>query len=63
MAKLSAKVIAAAGSDERVELAEEPVHPERTWVSSYDINPFDVADTEKTGLLAEWSARLLAAKG
>lgn len=69
MAKLSAKVIAAAaegapgGNRGRVELAEEPAHPDRTWVSSYDINPFDVADTEKSGLLAEWSARLLAADG
>ncbi|MCF3177845.1 TldD/PmbA family protein [Streptomyces sioyaensis] len=63
MAKLSAKVIRAAGSDERVELAAEPVHPDRTWISSYDINPFDVPDAEKTGLLADWSARLLAAEG
>lgn len=63
MAKLSAKVIRAAGSDERVELAAEPAHPDRTWVSSYEINPFDVPDTDKTGLLAEWSARLLAAEG
>lgn len=63
MAKLSAKVIAAAGSDERVELADEPVHEERTWVSSYEINPFDVPDADKSELLAEWSARLLAADG
>ncbi|MEU6332550.1 TldD/PmbA family protein [Streptomyces sp. NPDC047049] len=63
MAKLSAKVIQAAGSDERVELADEPAHPDRTWVSSYEINPFDVPDAEKSGLLAEWSARLLGAAG
>ena len=63
MAKLSAKVIAAAGSEERVELADEPVHADRTWVSSYEVNPFDVPDAEKTALLAEWSSRLLAAKG
>jgi len=63
MAKLSAKVIEAAGSDERVELADEPVHGERTWVSSYEINPFDVPDAEKTGLLTQWSERLLAADG
>ncbi|MCX5450572.1 TldD/PmbA family protein [Streptomyces nigrescens] len=63
MAKLSAKVIKAAGSDERVELAPEPAHPDRTWVSSYEINPFDVPDADKTGLLAEWSTRLLAAEG
>jgi TldD protein len=63
MAKLSAKVIAAAGSDERVELAAEPVHADRTWVSSYQIDPFTVPDAEKAALLAEWSARLLAAPG
>ncbi|MCQ8771422.1 TldD/PmbA family protein [Streptomyces telluris] len=63
MARLSAKVIAAAGSDERVELADEPVHADRTWVSSYEVNPFDVPDAEKGELLADWSARLLAADG
>ncbi|WAX80750.1 TldD/PmbA family protein [Streptomyces sp. KMM 9044] len=63
MAKLSARVIRAAGSKERVELADEPVHAERTWVSSYDLDPFEVPDAEKAGLLAEWSARLLAARG
>ncbi len=63
MAKLSAQVIAAAGSGERVELADEPVHGERTWVSSYGVDPFTVPDAEKTGLLADWSARLLRAGG
>ncbi|MGW5512089.1 TldD/PmbA family protein [Streptomyces albogriseolus] len=63
MAKLSAQVIRAAGSDERVELADEPVHSEKTWVSSYGIDPFTVPDEEKAGLLAEWSGRLLAANG
>jgi TldD protein len=63
MAKLSAKVIAAAGSDERVELAPEPVHADRTWVSAYQVDPFTVPDAEKAALLAEWSARLLAAPG
>ncbi|MGW1882059.1 TldD/PmbA family protein [Streptomyces sp. NPDC001970] len=71
MAKLSAQVIAAAGSAGgppgeawgRVELAEEPVHAERTWVSSYEIDPFTVADAEKSGLLADWSSRLLGAEG
>ncbi|MFD9883518.1 TldD/PmbA family protein [Streptomyces alboflavus] len=63
MAKLSAQVIKAAGSDERVELAAEPVHADRTWVSAYEIDPFSVPDAEKTGLLAEWSGRLLGAAG
>ena len=63
MARLSAGLIAAAGSEERVELAGEPSHGERTWVSAYDINPFDVPAEEKAALLAEWSGRLLAADG
>src|SRR3954447_10934219 len=44
MAKLSAKVIETAGSQEKVELAAEPAYPDRTWVSSYEIDPFDVPD-------------------
>jgi hypothetical protein len=63
MAKLSAQVIRAAGADERVELADEPVHADRTWISSYEIDPFTVPDEEKAALLADWSARLLAADG
>lgn len=63
MAKLSAKVIAAVSSEERVELAAEPVHEERTWVSSYEIDPFSIPGEEKSALLADWSARLLGAEG
>jgi TldD protein len=63
MARLSAQVIAAAGSDERVELADEPVHADATWVSSYEIDPFDVPDADKIALLTERSERLLAADG
>nr|WP_237555004.1 TldD/PmbA family protein [Streptomyces sp. SID4948] len=63
MARLSAKVTAAAGSKEKVELAAEPVHADQVWVSSYEVNPFDVPDTDKSALLADWSARLLAADG
>ncbi|MCW5249495.1 MULTISPECIES: TldD/PmbA family protein [unclassified Streptomyces] len=63
MARLSAGVIRAAGSRERVELADEPVHADRTWVSSYATDPFAVPDAEKSALLADWSARLLAADG
>ncbi len=72
MAKLSARVIAAAesgggspidGAGGRVELAAEPVHADRTWVSSYEVNPFDVPDAEKSALLADFSGRLLAAPG
>ncbi|MFF7634534.1 TldD/PmbA family protein [Kitasatospora sp. NPDC008050] len=63
VARLSARISRAAGAGDLVELAEEPVHADATWVSAYEINPFDVPDAEKTGLLADWSARLLAAEG
>jgi TldD protein len=46
---------------ERVELAPEPAYGDVTWVSSYDIDPFDVAESERVGLLQEWSRQLLAA--
>lgn len=63
VARLSGGISRAAGSAERVELAPEPVHRDVTWVSSYEVNPFDVPDAEKTALLAGWSSRLLAAEG
>ncbi|MCX3063977.1 TldD/PmbA family protein [Streptomyces beihaiensis] len=47
----------------RVELADEPVHADRTWISSYEIDPFSVPQEDRAGLLAEWSAGLLAADG
>jgi TldD protein len=50
-------------SNEGVALAAEPVYPNATWVSSYEVNPFDVPDTDKLELLAEWSTRLLGADG
>ncbi|MFG3255467.1 TldD/PmbA family protein [Streptomyces sp. NPDC048172] len=63
MAELAGQAARAAGGGDRVELAEEPSHGERTWVSAYETDPFDVPEGEKTGLLAERSARLLAADG
>jgi len=57
-----AKVSAAVNS-ERIELADEPVYADVTWVSEYEVNPFDVPDADKIGLLADWSDRLLAADG
>ena len=50
-------------SRDRVELADEPVHADATWVSAYDIDPFDVPESERVGRLAELSERLLAADG
>ena len=46
-------------STTRVELADEPAHGEVTWLSSYDVNPFDVPDQDKVTVLADWSAELL----
>jgi TldD protein len=52
--------ISSAINSEPVELAEEPVYADVTWASPYDVDPFDVPDPEKIGLLADRSARLLA---
>ena len=47
-------------NSEPVVLAAEPAYGEASWVSSYEINPFDIPDTEKVALLAGWSRDLLA---
>jgi TldD protein len=50
-------------NSERIELAEEPVYADVSWVSAYDVDPFAVSDADKIGLLTEWSERLLSADG
>ncbi|MFG2001313.1 TldD/PmbA family protein [Spirillospora sp. NPDC048911] len=45
---------------EPIELAAEPVHGERTWVSAYETDPFAVPTADKVALLTDWSRRLLA---
>ncbi|HZE33180.1 MAG TPA: TldD/PmbA family protein [Actinoallomurus sp.] len=52
--------VAAAINRERIELAAEPSHGERVWVSSYEIDPFSVPIGDKVALLADWSRRLMA---
>jgi len=52
--------VSAAMNTERIELAPEPGYGDVTWVSAYQVDPFAVAAKEKTDLLAEWSAGLLA---
>jgi TldD protein len=42
-----------------IELADEPVYDDVVWSSAYDVNPFDVPLAEKTGLLADWTGRLV----
>ncbi|WP_019633820.1 TldD/PmbA family protein [Actinomadura atramentaria] len=51
--------VAAAVNREPIELAPEPAHGERTWVSAYETDPFAVATADKTALLADWSRRLI----
>ncbi len=50
-------------SSDPVELAPEPVYDQVTWLSSYDVNPFDVPEADRVGRLVELSERLLAADG
>jgi TldD protein len=45
---------------EPVELADEPVYDDVTFVSAYDVDPFGVDPAEKVALFAEWSRQLLA---
>jgi TldD protein len=65
VAELAVEVarVSEAISSEQIELADEPVYPDETWVSSYDVNPFDVPERERVALLVDWTRRLLAAKG
>jgi len=51
--------VSAAISSERIELAEEPVYSDVTWVSSYEIDPLSVSVADKVERLAQWSHRLL----
>jgi TldD protein len=65
-AKLADEAVAIARASralntEPVELAGEPAYGDVTWVSSYDIDPFDVPESERVALLQEWSRQLLAA--
>jgi TldD protein len=46
-------------NSERIELAPEPVHDDRTWVSAYEVDPFTIPLGDKVALLAQWSDDLL----
>ena len=48
---------------ERIELAPEPVYPNASWVSGYEIDPFAVSTADKVDVLEDYSSRLLAADG
>jgi TldD protein len=43
-----------------VELADEPVHADATWVSAYDRDPFAVDPADKVTLFEQWSRALMA---
>lgn len=47
-------------STELVSLANEPAYPNKSWVSSYEIDPFTVSDSERKDRLASLSSKLLA---
>lgn len=44
---------------ERIELADEPVHGDVTWISPYDIDPFTVPLADKITLLQGWTDQVL----
>jgi TldD protein len=50
-------------SDDPVTLAPEPTYHDATWISSYEIDPFDVPEADRVGRLADLSERLLSADG
>jgi TldD protein len=50
-------------SSDPVVLAAEPIYADATWISSYEINPFDVPLGDRIGRLTELSERLMAADG
>jgi TldD protein len=50
--------VAAEMTSAPVELGDEPVYDDVTWVSPYRVNPFEVPTTEKALLLVDWTNRL-----
>jgi TldD protein len=53
----------AALRSERIELAEEAIYPDGSWVSSYDIDPFEVAPADRVAVLLGWTEALLEHDG
>ncbi|MBD0292969.1 MAG: TldD/PmbA family protein [Jiangellaceae bacterium] len=46
-------------SPQRIDLADEPVYPNRTWTSAYRIDPFTVTEADKIQVMADYSRRVL----
>jgi TldD protein len=51
-------LVAAEMTSTPVEVADEPVYDDVTWVSSYLVNPLEVPLAEKAALLIDWTDRL-----
>jgi TldD protein len=67
-ARLAEQAVAAAKvsrvlSADPATLAPEPVHADATWLSSYEINPFDIPEADRVARLADLSERLISADG
>jgi TldD protein len=52
--------VAAAINSERIDLADERPHGDVSWVSAYQVDPFQASIADKVDLLTRWSAGLLA---
>jgi TldD protein len=50
-------------SSDPVQLAPEPGHVDKTWLSSYEVNPFDVSTSDRINLLTDYSERLMSSDG
>ncbi|KQZ70469.1 MULTISPECIES: TldD/PmbA family protein [unclassified Nocardioides] len=50
--------VAAGMTRREIVLAPEPAYDDATWVSAYEVNPFDVPTAEKSALLIGWTNRL-----
>jgi TldD protein len=48
---------------EPIELADEPVYDDVSWVSGYEVDPLSLPRAEKVALLVDYSQRLLSAEG
>ena len=46
-----------------VVLSPEPTYPDATWVSSYEVNPFEVDESEKQGRILDLSDRAAPRSG
>ncbi|MCW2816823.1 MAG: peptidase modulator of gyrase [Nocardioides sp.] len=50
--------VASAMTSRPVEIADEPVHDDVTWISAYEINPLEVPVADKVAVLVDWTQRL-----